>query len=72
MMEGGGGLEEDGSMEDAMAEQEELESRVSRIHILDIYGIVIFNLECLISVFLLFFTEKAQSEANALTRCKHI
>ena len=35
-MEGGGGFEEDGSMEDAMAEQEELESRVSRIHILDI------------------------------------
>ena len=27
-MEGRGGLEDDGSMEDAMAEQEELESRV--------------------------------------------
>ena len=35
-MERGGGFEEDGSMEDAMAEQEELESRVSGISILDI------------------------------------
>ena len=35
-MERGGGFEEDGSMEDAMAEQEELESRVSGICILDI------------------------------------
>ena len=32
-MEDRGGFEEDGSMEDAMAEQEELESRVSAIFI---------------------------------------
>ena len=61
-MEGGGGLEDDGSMEDAMAEQEELESRVSRIHILYIMILdasLLFSLECLISAFLLFFTEKS-------------
>ena len=33
-MEDRGGFEEDGSMEDAMAEQEELESRVGAIYCL--------------------------------------
>ena len=32
-MEDRGGFEEDGSMEDAMAEQEELESRVGGIYV---------------------------------------